>query len=58
MCDMYDGQSGRRGRWKARAVARLLLRRDTQQTVLFVDRAYFEGERDERAEQQLLQKVR
>ena len=55
---MYDGQSGRRGRWKARAVARLLLRRDTQQTVLFVDRAYFEGERDERAEQQLLQKVR
>lgn len=39
-------------------MARLLLRRDTQETVLFVDRAYFEGEKDRQAQDMLRQQVR
>ena len=50
---LYDGENGRRGKWRARAVARLLQRRDTGETVLFLDRPYFEGERDEGAEAQI-----
>jgi hypothetical protein len=41
-----------------RQVARLLLRRDTGETVLFVDRPYFEGERDSGAEAALRRQVR
>lgn len=39
-------------------MARLLLRRDTQETVLFVDRAYFEGAKDQQAQDLLRQQVR
>lgn len=55
--EYFDGAYGRRGKWRARVVTRLLQRRDTGETVLYCDRPYHAGERDADAERQLRQRA-